>query len=206
VIFHLSIPIPYYVPAFIIRIGLWFLLRYRKKHCGMEFRRIKLYCDKNQTKNRYAIIDPEDYERLTRYEWHFSQNKKKKYYAVRLAGWKNISMHREIINAPPGKFVDHINGNGLDNRKKNLRFVTATENSRNCKKRSSPTTSKYKGVSKVKKNNKWRAYINTPKSKYNHLGYFHNEIDAAKAYDKAAKELFGEFASPNLKEKILSSP
>ena len=196
-IFHLHIPpIPYYAPAFIVRIGVWFLLRYRKKRYGISFRRIKLSCGKNGAKNKYAIIDPEDYERISEYEWHLCENGNKGCYAVRLAGWENISMHREIMNAGAGEIVDHRDRDGLNNTKENLRFVTRAENSRNCKKTSKPTSSKYRGVSWYKRRKRWRVQI-----RYNgtrkHLGFFKNEEDAARAYDAAAKKHHGKFAGLN---------
>ncbi len=115
---------------------------------------------------------------------------------MRLGGWKNIFMHREIMNAPAGKIVDHRDRAGLNNTKKNLRLVTRAENSRNCKKTNKPTSSKYRGVSWYGRRKRWRVQI-----RYNgmrkHLGFFKNEDDAARAYDEAAKRHHGEFAGLN---------
>ena len=94
------------------------------------------------------------------------------------------------------KFVDHIDGNRLNNTVNNLRWATATENSRNRKKVSNPTSSKNKGVNWYADSKKWRARIQTDTQRL-HIGYFDNEIDAAKAYNNKAIELFGEFASLN---------
>jgi hypothetical protein len=105
-------------------------------------------------------------------------------------------MHREILNAPAGVFVDHKDGDGLDNRKENLRIVTSAQNQQNRRKISRKTTSKYKGVYFRRENKKYCALI-CCKGKRMHLGYFDNEIDAAKAYDQAAKKFFGEFARLN---------
>jgi hypothetical protein len=106
-----------------------------------------------------------------------------------------LSMHRMVVNAPKGLFVDHINHNGLDNRKANLRICTNLQNLRN-KRPKTGCTSEYKGVHWCKGRNKFRANIYLNK-KAIHLGYFHDEIAAAKAYDEKARELFGEFAYLN---------
>jgi len=99
------------------------------------------------------------------------------------------------MNAPKGCLVDHINGDGLDNRRANLRLATPSQN--NCNKPGFNKSSKYKGVSRTDlKKKQWRAVIH-----YNnemiHLGRFCNEVAAAKAYDKAAKKYHGEFAYLN---------
>jgi hypothetical protein len=178
------------LPKLIANLVLFFLLRYRKKHYGYTFRRIKL------TKDKYAIVDAEDYEKLAQDDWHLYVSKSKNYYAFRYEDGKFIKMHRVIMNAPAGVFIDHRYGNGLDNRKINLRIATIAQNQYNRRKTSRKTTSKYKGVFFKKDMNKYCATI-CLKGKRTHLGYFDNEIDAAKAYDEAAKKLFGEFAALN---------
>jgi len=107
-------------------------------------------------------------------------------------------MHREIINVEEGKVVDHINHNGLDNRKVNLRPATIAQNGWNRKPKTKNCSSKYKGVWWDKQLKKYRAQIWFNGNRL-HLGYFKNQIDAAKAYDKAAKKYHGQFASPNFK-------
>jgi hypothetical protein len=199
------LPIP--VPKVFKRIGVWFLLRYRKKHYGFTFRRIKLTKDKpvgqKPAAARYAIVDVEDYEKLAQYDWQLSESESKKCYAVCLVNRKIVSMHRVIMNAPAGMFVDHRYGDGLDNRKENLRIATMAQNQYNRRKTSRKTSSKYKGVHLKKQYNKYGAEISC-NGKRTHLGYFDNEIDAAKAYDEAAKKLFGEFAKLNF-EKYLTA-
>jgi hypothetical protein len=96
-------------------------------------------------------------------------------------------------------FVDHINGNGLDNRKSNLRICTHQQNCENSRKRKK-SFSKYKGVYWSKNAKKWVAQI-TIDGKSKHLGYFELEEDAAAAYDKAAVKYFGEFACLNFRRK-----
>lgn len=93
------------------------------------------------------------------------------------------------------KKIDHKNGNGLDNRLKNLRIATESENSRNQNKRRT-NKSGFKGVSWGTRDNKWRSYI-TINGKFKSLGYYSSKEDAAKAYDKAAIKYFGEFAKTN---------
>jgi hypothetical protein len=94
--------------------------------------------------------------------------------------------------------VDHINRDVRDNRRANLRLATHSENLVNSKKRSDSKTSHFKGVSWFKPMNSWRAHINLNRKQIS-LGYFDDEIEAAKAYDDAAKEIYGPFANPNFK-------
>lgn len=148
------------------------------------------------TQNKYAVVDDEDYDRLRGLKWHYHSSG----YAVHGGNhYRKISktyMHRLIINAPKNMEVDHINGDGLDNRKENLRIVTKAENAMNRSRSSKNNHSGFKGVSFYKRLNKWQAYINKDR-KFIFLGYFDAKIEAAKAYDTAAKQYFGEFAKLN---------
>ena len=99
-----------------------------------------------------------------------------------------------------GKYIDHINGNSLDNRRENLRLATPMQNSQNMKKPRT-NTSGYKGVSWSKARSKWLATINVNK-KLIYLGLFVEIVDAAKAYDKAAKEHFGTYALTNFSKEF----
>jgi hypothetical protein len=143
------------------------------------------------TQNKYTLVDDEDYDYLNQWNWHCSNNN----YAVRTDNKlkKTIYMHRVIINSPDKLSTDHINGNGLDNRKENLRVCTQTQNNGN-RKLNKNSTSGIKGISWNKINKKWKARIST-KGKRKHLGYFKNKNDAKKAYTKVAKNYFGEFYS-----------
>lgn len=110
-------------------------------------------------------------------------------------------MHRVIMGDVEGKFVDHINHNGLDNRKANLRFATAQQNTWNKRKQKGNYSSQYKGVHWVKSEKNWRALI-TCNKKMIYIGRFDDETAAAMAYDEKAKELFGEYASLNLQSSL----
>jgi hypothetical protein len=104
-------------------------------------------------------------------------------------------MHRQILGAPPGQQVDHINGDTLDNRRVNLRLATHGQNQHNRGKYRN-NKSGYKGVSWDKAAGKWRAQIKFNNKKYN-LGRYHDPIEAALAYDAAAIRLHGAFARLN---------
>jgi len=146
------------------------------------------------TKGKFAVVDPEDYPRLAKYKWSVSQSRYN-FYACRCARGKKISMHRLILNAPQGLLVDHIDGDGLNNRKANLRLCTIAQNNRNSRPYRN-ATSKYKGVCWEKQCRKWYAKIR-PNRKTISLGLFTNQIDAAVAYDRKAEQLFGQFAYLN---------
>jgi hypothetical protein len=174
------------------------ILLYRRLRFGCPFRAIPL------TRGKYAIVDPEDYQRLAKYKWHVEAGTRT-FYAVRhiyiKPGKKKYSpMHRYIIDVSEGIFVDHINQNGLDNRKANLRLATRVQNSWNRQKTNKNTWSKYKGVCFHKRDKKWQAKIGL-NGQVKHLGTFNSESNAAKAYDRAAKKYHGQFAVLNFKDE-----
>ena len=174
------------------------VLLYRRLRYGYAFRLIRM------AQPRYAKVDPADYKRLRGYEW-FCRNGKNSFYARRhVPGGKGkkealIYMHQEVIKVPKGMVVDHINHDGMDNREANLRAATYSQNLCHRRKRSGAKYSKYKGVCWKKKNRKWVARIGLEKKEI-HLGYFRSEIDAAKAYDRAAIKYHGDFACLNFSE------
>lgn len=147
------------------------------------------------TQGRFAIVDADNYDWLMQWKWHFNTLYARRWVYPNekpIVEW----MHRVILNTPHGMYTDHINGNGLDNRRCNLRICTLKQNQGNRKK-GDRTTSKYKGVCWATDGSIWQSNISI-KGKDVHLGRFKSEIDAAKAYDNAAKEYFGEFAKCNL--------
>jgi hypothetical protein len=145
-------------------------------------------------KNECIIVDADDFEYLNQWLWRISDTG----YAVRTIEKPKkhtIKLHRLLLSFPEDKEVDHINGNKLDNRKSNLRLVTRSQNGANKGKRKDGK-SIYKGVGWHKQRQKYRARIVFNKQEI-HLGLFDNEIEAAKAYNEAAKFYFGEYARLN---------
>ncbi len=145
------------------------------------------------TKRKYAIVDAEDYDRLARHKWmafYTCGN----WYAVRSDHGKCILMHRAIMKPPKDMVVDHINGNGLDNRKCNLRICTYGQN--NVNRRPRGDSSRYKCVYRDEQRNAWRS---TPfyqgRSIWN--GRYETEIEAARASDFMNVQLNGEYAYLN---------
>lgn len=149
----------------------------------------------------FALVDDDDHEKLSRHLWHAGKGGSDTFYAVRYIRKGNatirIYMHREILNAPADKDVDHRDGHTLDNRKSNLRLCDPSTNQANSR-LPRTNTSGYRGVSldKALKSPQWRARIKYRQKEY-WLGYFPTKEAAARAYNAKAKELFGEFARLN---------
>ncbi len=151
-----------------------------------------------------AIVDDEDYDRVNRYKWYVMNRNSSTHrtlYAAR--GYSDeksrkriIYMHRYVNNTPAGGHTDHINGNGLDNRKANLRTCTRAENHQNSRKCRTATSSVYKGVNKHTRSGRWAAQIKIGRIQ-TWIGYFPSEEDAGHAYNAAAIKHFGEFACLN---------
>ena len=119
------------------------------------------------------------------------------YASTSIGSGRVMQMHRLIMGFPPGLQVDHINCDGLDNRRSNLRIVTQSQNNMNARLRKD-NTSGFKGVYFYKPNQKWKAQIQVGKNR--HIGYFDTPEEAARAYDAEARKHFGEFARPNFAE------
>ena len=159
-----------------------------------RFKKIKL------TQGKYALVDAEDFEWLSQWKWSFDIRKGDKTgYAFRNTRMdegtrRRLRMHNEILGSSG---IDHVNGNGLDNRKQNLRPATGHQQAYNKGVHSHKKSKGCKGVSIVKDRNGipayWIARI-TVKGERKYLGTFRNHIAASRAYIKAAKEFHGEFA------------
>lgn len=146
------------------------------------------------SQGQVSVVDDNDYEWLNQWKWHVTRKLSGIYYVVRKlsAYTPAIWMHREIVGAIKGEFVDHANGDTLDNTRGNLRKATASQNAMNRKK----VGLGYKGTHWSKVNRRWFATIEKDGKKI-HLGCFGTSEDAAHAYDEKAKELFGEFSRLN---------
>ena len=139
----------------------------------------------------HTLVDHADYARLSRYSWHAT----KLGYVCRKERGKRITMHGEVLRPNPGLLVDHINGDTKDNRRRNLREATHTQNMQN-RKRHSGSVSKFKGVWHDPRRGVWRAQISSNGERIQ-LGSFRDEVRAAKQYDRAARLFHGEFARTN---------
>ena len=157
------------------------------------------------TQGKVAIVDDKDFGWLSQWKWNALKSRNT-WYAVRMitrpdGKRQSTSMHRAILGLGPGdpRFTDHRNHNGLVNLRDNLRTCSHSQNMHNSKPQKN-CSSKHKGVCWHKGARKWRAQIRVSGIKY-YLGLFASEIEAAKAYDVAAKRYFGEFALINFREK-----
>lgn len=149
------------------------------------------------THDKAALVDDKDFDRVNQFKWNADHHYMSLWYARTKVNGKKISMHRFILDL--GNLdkigIDHINGNGLDNRRANLRLATSAENQRNRGKQKNNTAG-FKGVTWKKAAKKYCARI-AINGKDKHIGYFESKEDAARAYDKAALREFGEFAKTN---------
>jgi hypothetical protein len=163
-----------------------------------------------------AIVDDEDYGWLSAWKWYAWESRPGKWYACRNISMKTgkrglVFMHREIMKTPLDMETDHINSNGLDCRKENMRTCKHQQNQRNQRTQGKSKYSIFKGVTWSLLHNKWKAQINI-NNKSIYLGLFESvkvdgavpydvgECAAALKYDIVAKERFGEFASLNFIE------
>lgn len=161
------------------------------------FNKSEEICKIKLTQDKYTIIDFDDYGLISNYKW-YAHKKGNSFYVNSKIKSKTIFLHRVILDPPENMHVDHINGDGLDNRRCNIRIVVHHQNMMNRNKRKD-NISKYKGVYKRKDCNRYAARI-VFNGKTIHLGNFLTDYDAARAYNEAAKKYFGEYSRLNLIE------
>jgi HNH endonuclease len=147
------------------------------------------------TKGKFALVDDADYKSLSKFKWHIDQHEATCY--AHRTPWvhgknrsRTIRMHRQIMGFPKG-LVDHRNGNGLDNRRRNLRLATKSQNSANSRRLSSRNTSGFRGVC-LARDGKWQAQIKV-NGKFKYLGRFKTARQAHNAFQKYAHEIYGDF-------------
>ena len=129
----------------------------------------------------FALVDDEDYEELKRYKW-FIRRGKKTNYARRSQDGKEVAMHHHLIGRAEGLRVDHVDGNGLNNQKNNIRHVTGRQNSQNIK--TVKTSSRFPGVHWHKRDKRWQSAFRIGNTK-THIGSFTKEEEAFFAYREA---------------------
>ena len=144
------------------------------------------------TQGKIAIVDDDSFGLVSKHRWHAAKRSNTFYAGSRIGG-KYILMHNLILGE---RGVDHIDGNGLNNLRINIRKCDQSQNGMNKSKKQGIYSSDYKGVYFYKPLSKWRAQIKL-NGKMRCIGYFRNEIDAARAYNDAAKNTFGDFAKLN---------
>jgi hypothetical protein len=152
------------------------------------------------TQGKVALVDRADLELVAEHRWYALRNRRTFYAQTSLpcsdGKHTTLKMHRLIL--PGAEQIDHVNGNGLDNRRSNLRAATSLDNKRNERKRRD-NTSGFKGVHWRKDLSRWRACIMVD-GRTIHLGYHADRESAARAYDAAARERFGAYAAVNFPE------
>lgn len=155
--------------------------------------RIRLINDRG-----FALIDDCDKDLVRDFRWRVHLNRGVPSYAKTHQNGKTISMHRFLMGPGPGLQVDHINRNGFDNRRCNMRLCTKDENGRNSRSHSD-ALSQYKGVTRTRSSiYPWEAVV-----RGKHLGRFRTEIEAARAYDDAARHEYGDYASLNFGQVVV---
>lgn len=164
----------------------------------MGARNCRVFLEGVGTEGRHSqiLVSEDDRHLLNAHSWRIEQDKRTRYVvATSRAGGKRrtVRLHRLITGALAGDIVDHVNGNGLDNRRENLRICTPAENARN-RRRWERAPTEFKGI--TRRRGKWRAQICVD-GRVRTIGEFKTAEEAARAYDAAARTHFGEFARTN---------
>lgn len=146
------------------------------------------------SQGKVALVDDEDFESISQFKW-YANFVHGHWYAKRRDGRKTCQMHRLILSATNSQCVDHIDGNGLNNTRINLRIATSQQNTWN-QRPTGRSISGFKGVFWRKNRGHFFASIAADRV-YHYLGSFSCPVEAAKAYDEAAKRLHGDFACLN---------
>lgn len=144
---------------------------------------------------KLVIVDDEKYEYVNQWTWSFSMGYAKRREKLGQNKFHTIQMHRVLMDCPKNMQVDHIDGNGLNNQKNNLRICSPLQNMRNQKVRKN-NSSGYRGVHWSIKHNKWIARIGSNYMRI-HLGCFDDKREAAEAFNNASKKYHGEFGRLN---------
>jgi hypothetical protein len=193
-----SITLTFRIPATLEKLLMSLALAYYRLRYGYSVRLIPV------GQGKYALVDADDYDRLSKYKWQLWSSGHTSYafrWSSTRGGKKRhrILMHREIIAIPEGLVCDHANRKALDNRKANLRPATSSQNSCNTRNRAH-TASRCRGVTREARSNRWMARIKV-NARQIYLGAFDDKVEAAKAYDTAAKKYHGEFAVLNFPDQ-----
>lgn len=149
------------------------------------------------TQGKFALVDDEDFGKLNKHKWYANNGYAKRKTLGGKLRRNTLYMHRVILDmSPSNEHVDHKDNNGFNNCRSNLRCATCSQNQANRHKLRVNTSSQFRGVYWHISAKKWISSIGY-KMRLIHLGYYKIELEAAQAYDKKAKELFGEFARTN---------
>lgn len=151
------------------------------------------------SKGQVALVEDADFSVVAPFKWSAKPISRAGggYYAFRTQGGTTIYMHRVLLNAGAGQIVDHVDGDGLNNCRANLRLTNASGNMVN---RRASSACGFRGVSRDPRSGRWRAYVYRPLGPRQYLGFFDTAEQAAAAYDKGALRIHGEMARLNFPE------